>query len=48
MTDINAFDVYNSMNIEKDGIYSQGAADMATKHDGKGGKAIFIAQGNKR
>ena len=50
MTDILAFDVYNSMNIEKDGMYSQGAADVACREasDNSGEKYIFIAQGAKR
>ena len=50
MTDVQAFDIYSSMNIEKDGIYSQGAADFVCSeaNDGSGEKVIFIAQGAKR
>ena len=50
LTDILAFDVYSCMNIEKDGLYAQGTADVAMKDFGEngGGKHLFVSQSAKR
>ena len=49
-TNILAFDVYSCMNIEKDGLYAQGTADVAMKDFGEngGGKHLFVSQSAKR